>query len=162
MADTARRKAQKENKINKNLPGSCDNIILKSVQQKLENQEAQCKMLQKALEQQKAQFNIILKSKQLIKYCQDYQIWISDTKVQHQTQLIELENMVTSSREMLRQQTVKFKDQVDKLVMSDTIIEQLIIDNDQLSKSLISIEQKKSGTKTLLWAILMIYLSFLD
>ena len=73
MADTARRKAQKENKIKKNLPGSCDNIILKSVQQKLENQEAQCRMLQKALEQQQAQFHIILKSKQLIIHCQAYQ-----------------------------------------------------------------------------------------
>ena len=70
--------------------------------------------------------------------------------MQHQTQLVELENMVTSSREMLRQQTAKFKDQVDKLVMSDTIIEQLLIDNDKLTKNLISIEQKKSGTKTLL------------
>ena len=80
--------------------------------------------------------------------------------MQHQTQLVELENMITSSREMLRQQTAKFKDQVDKLVMSDTIIEQLLIDNDKLTKNLISIEQKKSGTKTLLWAILM--MSFLD
>ena len=70
--------------------------------------------------------------------------------MQHQTQLVELENMMTSSREMLRQQTAKFKDQVDKLVMSDTIIEQLLIDNDKLTKNLISIEQKKSGTKTLL------------
>ena len=69
---------------------------------------------------------------------------ISDTKMQHQAQILELENMVAASKEMLRQQTVKFKDQVDKRVMSDTIIEQLLVDNDQLSKNLISIEQKKS------------------
>ena len=36
----------------------------------------------------------------------------------------------------MRQQTVKIKDQVDKLVMSDTIIEQLIVDNDELTNKL--------------------------
>ena len=40
----------------------------------------------------------------------------------------------------LRKQTVKFKEQVDKLVMSDAIIEQLLIDNDQLTSKLINIE----------------------
>jgi hypothetical protein len=38
---------------------------------------------------------------------------------------------------MLRKQTLKLKEQVDKLVVSDTIIEQLIVDNDQLTSRLI-------------------------
>ena len=40
---------------------------------------------------------------------------------------------------MLRKQTLKLKEQVDKLVVSDTIIEQLIMDNDQLTSKLINI-----------------------
>ena len=40
---------------------------------------------------------------------------------------------------MLRKQTQKFREQVDKLVMSDTIIEQLIVDNDQLTSRLINV-----------------------
>ena len=67
--------------------------------------------------------------------------------MQHQTQILELQNLVGSSKEMLRQQTIKFKDQVDKLVMSDTIIEQLLVDNDQLQKNLVNMKQKKYGTK---------------
>ena len=39
---------------------------------------------------------------------------------------------------MLSKQTMKFKEQVDKLVVSDTIIEQLIVDNDQLTSRLIN------------------------
>ena len=72
MADTARRKVQTENKIKSSWSGSCDNIILKSLKQKLENQETQCRMLQKAMEQQKAQFHTILQSKQLQVYCFDF------------------------------------------------------------------------------------------
>ena len=40
---------------------------------------------------------------------------------------------------MLRKQTLKFKKHVDKLVVSDTIIEQLIVDNDELTSRLIKI-----------------------
>ena len=54
--------------------------------------------------------------------------------------MLELEGLVTSMKEELRKQTVKFKEQVDKLVMSDAIIEQLLIDNDQLTSKLINIE----------------------
>ena len=36
----------------------------------------------------------------------------------------------------MSKQTLKFNEQVDKLVMSDTIIEQLIVDNDQLTSRL--------------------------
>ena len=64
-------------------------------------------------------------------------IFITDTKKQHQSQILELEGLVASSQDMLRKQTLKFKEQVDKLVVSDTIIEQLIVDNDQLTSRLI-------------------------
>ena len=43
---------------------------------------------------------------------------------------------------MLRKRNLKFKDQVEKLVMSDTIIEQLLVDNDQLTSRLINMNKK--------------------
>ena len=67
-------------------------------------------------------------------------ILISDTKQQHCSQVLELEGLVTSMKEELRKQTVKFKEHVDKLVMSDAIIEQLLIDNDQLTSRLINVK----------------------
>ena len=70
-----------------------------------------------------------------------YSILISDTKKQHQAQVLELESLIASSKDVLRQQTIKIKEQVDKLVMSDTIIEQLIVDNDQLTTKLINLKQ---------------------
>ena len=70
-----------------------------------------------------------------------YIILVSDTKKQHQAQILELESLVASSKDLLKQQTAKIKDQVDKLLMSDTIIEQLIVDNDQLTTKLINLKQ---------------------
>ena len=64
---------------------------------------------------------------------------ISDTKKQHQSQILKLEGLVAFNQGMLRKQTLKFKEQVDKLVVSDTIIEQLIVDNDQLTSKLINL-----------------------
>ena len=66
-------------------------------------------------------------------------IFITDTKKQHQSQILELEGLVSFTQDMLRKQTLKFKKHVDKLVLSDTIIEQLIVDNDQLTIKLINL-----------------------
>ena len=64
---------------------------------------------------------------------------LSDTRKQHQSQTMELECLVTSSQELVRKQTIKFMEQVGKLVMADTIIEQLIVDNDNLTMKLNSL-----------------------
>ena len=69
----------------------------------------------------------------------------ADTKTQHKSQILENERLVSSTQEVLKQQTMKFKGQVDKLVMSDTIIEQLIVDNDQLTNKLIDMKHKVPG-----------------
>jgi hypothetical protein len=53
--------------------------------------------------------------------------------------MLELEGLLAFNQGMLRKETQKFKSQVDKLVLSDTIIEQLIVDNDQLTSRLINI-----------------------
>ena len=66
-----------------------------------------------------------------------FQICIPDSKKHHHSQILELEGLVAWNQDMLSKQTMKFKEQVDKLVVSDTIIEQLIVDNDQLTSRLI-------------------------
>ena len=52
--------------------------------------------------------------------------------------MLELEGLVALNQGMFRKETLKFKEQVDKLVASDTIIEQLIVDNDKLTSRLIN------------------------
>ena len=42
----------------------------------------------------------------------------------------------------MKKQTMKFKNNVNKLVMSDTIIEQLIVDNDNLTVKLNTLKGK--------------------
>ena len=149
LDDITREKALVEQEIELSQTGSFDRMMLNSLKQKLSNQVTRCKMLHEALAQQKGQFVKILQGK-LPVYSECWGIvsklfkYISDTRTQHQAQIIELEGLVASTKAVLRQQTVKFKDQVHKLVMSDTIIEQLIVDNDHLTSKLINMKQKVS------------------
>jgi len=125
LDDIARRKSLVEQEIETPQTESFDQILLNSLKQNLNNQVTRCKMLHEALARQKTQFQNILQN----------------IKKQHQAQILELESLVASSKDVLRQQTVKIKDQVDKLVISDTIIEQLIVDNDELTNKLINRKQ---------------------
>jgi len=125
LDDIAREKSLVEQEIKISQSDSFDQILLDSLNQKLSNQVTRCKMLHEALARQRTQFQNIL----------------DNTKKQHQAQVLELESLIASSKDVLRQQTIKIKEQVDKLVMSDTIIEQLIVDNDQLTTKLINLKQ---------------------
>ena len=76
---------------------------------------------------------------------------ILDNKEKHCSQVLELESLVTSMNEELRKWTVTFKEQVDKLVMSDGIIEQLLMDNDLHTSKIINFEKKyESDVKKLI------------
>jgi len=125
LDDIAREKSLVEQEIKISQSDSFDQILLDSLNQKLSNQVTRCKMLHEALARQRTQFQNIL----------------DNTKKQHQAQVLELESLIASSKDVLRQQTIKIKEQVDKLVMSDTIIEQLIVDNDQLTTKVINLKQ---------------------
>ena len=72
---------------------------------------------------------------------------VTDCKAQHQTEVLELQDLVGSTQHLVRQQTSKVMEQVDKLVMSDTIIEQLLVDNDQLTTQLINMKQNVLAQK---------------
>ena len=72
---------------------------------------------------------------------------VTDCKAQHQAEVLELQDLVGSTQHLVRQQTSKVMEQVDKLVMSDTIIEQLLVDNDQLTTQLINMKQNVLAQK---------------
>ena len=44
-----------------------------------------------------------------------------------------MENTLTLTQQLVRQQSSKLKDQVEKLVLSDNVIEQLIAENENLT-----------------------------
>ena len=149
LDDIAREKALIEKEVELSQPGSFDQIIINSLKQKLNNQVTRCKMLHEALAQQKGQFQTILKGKfiyrktkqllgGILRVINSFIFLFAGIKKQHQSQILELEGLVACNQGMLRNQTLKFKEQVDKLVVSDTIIEQLIVDNDQLTSRLIN------------------------
>jgi len=56
--------------------------------------------------------------------------------------------MVSSSQDLVRRQTRKFTEQVDKLVMADTVIEQLIVDNHNLTLQLHSLREMNAMNVT--------------
>jgi len=125
LANIAQEKALVEEELVHSMPGSdLDRIMFNSAKQQLSNQVIRCNMLHEALTQQKGQFKQIL----------------DDTRKQHKSQITQLEGLVSSSQELVRKQTMKYKDQVDKLVKSDMIIEQLIVDNDILTGKLYSLK----------------------
>jgi len=127
LADIAREKALVEAEIEQSQPGSdFERILFCSIKQQLSDQVTRCNTLHQALTQQKGQFHKILE----------------DTRKQHQSQISQLEGLVSSSKELVKKQTMKFKNNVDKLVMSDTIIEQLIVDNDNLTVKLNTLKGK--------------------
>ena len=59
-------------------------------------------------------------------------LW-TDLKHQHEARIFEMENTLTLTQQLVRQQASKLKDQVEKLVLSDNVIEQLIAENENLT-----------------------------
>ena len=127
-------------------PGSIDHIMITSLKQKLSNQVSRCRMLHEALARQKAEFQTTLQSKWCLTVSDNITL-VTDCKAQHQAEVLELQDLVGSTQHLVRQQTSKVMEQVDKLVMSDTIIEQLLVDNDQLTTQLINMKQNVLAQK---------------
>ena len=66
----------------------------------------------------------------------------SATREQQMSEISQLESLVSSSQELVRKQTRRYMEQMDKLVMSDTTIEQLMVDNKKLTEEINVIKQK--------------------
>merc|ERR550532_3952475 len=123
LGDIAREKAAVEKELSKGVSGGgagLDRILFHSLKQKLTNQVNRCGQLQAALAEQKEQTQSIL----------------SVMREQHEAEMCQLESLVSSSRGLLRKQNKRFLEQVDKLVLADSVTEQLLVDNDRLTNEL--------------------------
>lgn len=120
LGDIAREKAAVEKELSRGVSGGgagLDRILFHSIKQKLTIQVTRCRQLQAALSEQKDQARSIL----------------AVMREQHQTEMCQLEALVSSSQSLVRKQNRRFLEQVDKLVLADSVIEQLLVDNDRLT-----------------------------
>ena len=53
-----------------------------------------------------------------------------------------MENLVSSYKEIVRKQTMMYMERMDKLVMMDTNIEQLMTDNKKLARKISTMKKK--------------------
>ena len=65
-------------------------------------------------------------------------------KGQHSTEISQLEGLVISSQELVRKQTRKYTEQMDKLVASDSLLNKLCSDNLNIMDQLREIKKKCS------------------
>ena len=84
--------------------------------QKLNHQSAKCNLLQDAMKLQKKSFEKLL----------------SQINIQHKQQISEYEILIKSGQDINRRQILKNKEQVEKLVLSEDVIEQLVAENETL------------------------------
>jgi len=110
-------KKARDNQSPHSITTNFDKVLQKSLKQKLFDQTTKNDLMQEALTQQKETFKNILE----------------DLKHQHEARIFEMENTLTLTQQLVRQQASKLKDQVEKLVLSDNVIEQLIAENENLT-----------------------------
>lgn len=73
---------------------------------------------------------------------------LAGTREQHSLEISRLEDLVSATQDMVRKQTKKYTDQLDKLAVSDRIIRQLVAENDQLAFAIQSLqEQCRTGAE---------------
>jgi hypothetical protein len=123
LEDISREKAEIEDEV--------ASYPLELVQQRLGQQVNRCKQLQSALALQKAQAARSMEEK----------------REQHQEEVDQLEALVTSSQALVNRENRKFMAQMDKMVTADTVIEKLLIDNNQLTTELKSMKSKLKTNK---------------
>jgi len=118
LADITREKGEIEHEV--------DAYPLQLVQQRLDQQVNRCKQLQSALALQKAQAARVME----------------DKREQHQVEMTQLEGLVNSSQALVTKQNRRFMEQMDKMVTADTVIEQLLTDNNLLALELRKMKNK--------------------
>lgn len=96
---------------------SSDKIIINSINQKLNQQSAKCNLLQDAMKLQKKSFEKLL----------------SQINIQQKQQISEYETLIKSGQDINRRQILKNQEQVEKLVLSENVIEQLVAENETLT-----------------------------
>jgi len=86
-----------------------DSSMINSLRLRLSQQETRSRHLQAALKQQQMQADRILQ----------------DTRHQHSAEIGKLEDLVAATQDMVRKQTEKYTDQIEKLAFSNRLIKQI-------------------------------------
>jgi len=97
-----------------------DKLLLYSLLSRLEHQANRSKQLHSSLALQRA------------RYSTDMAV----TRDRHTEEISQLESLVLSSQDLLKKQTRKYMEKVDKQVMADTNIKKLITDNQKLTEEI--------------------------
>ena len=93
-----------------------DKFLVKTLYHQLELQQDKCRNLQTALSMQKS------KSKKIL----------DDLTTQHETQIVELERVIKNFHENLQNQSKKHGELVNKLLLSNNVIDELMAENKKL------------------------------
>ena len=93
-----------------------DKFLVKTLYHQLELQQDKCGNLQTALSMQKS------KSKKIL----------DDLTTQHETQIVELERVIKNFHENLQNQSKKHGELVNKLLLSNNVIDELMAENEKL------------------------------
>ena len=112
-----------------------DKMMQKSLKQKLLDQTTKNDLLQETVTRQKETFKTILEGefKDVFSHIILKLVCCLDLKYHHEARLFEMENTLTLTQQLVKNQSTKLADQVEKLVLSDNIIEQLVAENEKLT-----------------------------
>ena len=112
-----------------------DKIMQKSLKQKLFAQTTKTDMMHDALTQQKESFKTILEGNRAwnISLTKMLKYLFLDLKNHHESRIFEMEKTVSLTQELVKKQSRQLQDQVEKLVLSENIIEQLIAENENMT-----------------------------
>jgi len=105
---------------------STHKLMLRSLHQRLDHQVSRCQHLQSSLALVRVQSSHA----------------IAATREQHMSEISQLESLVFTSQELVRKQTRKYMEQVDKLISSDAVLEKLCQDNQIIMEQLKEIKKK--------------------
>lgn len=97
-----------------------DSSVINSLRMRLSQQETRSRHLQAALKQQQLQADRILQ----------------DTRYQHSSEIGKLEDLVSATQDMVRKQTDKYTDQIEKLAFSNRLIKQIYSENETLVRAI--------------------------
>ena len=122
---------------------STERHILRSLEQRLDVQVSRCQHLHSSLGMVRAQSSRLLEVRRRTRiYYEFLKMGLLATKHQHATDISQLESMVISSQELLRKQSRKHAEQMDRLVSSDRLLDKLCQDNLDIMDQLRDITKK--------------------
>ena len=112
---TEKKAETKDQETNKPIK-TFDKFLVKTLYNQLELQQDKCNKLQTALSMQESNSQKILQN----------------TTIQHEAQIVELEAVIKNFHENIQNQSKKHQELVNKLLLSNNVIDELMSENEKL------------------------------